>query len=181
MVPDDFRADVGHPLEPTFDGFVFPRIENEEPPLLQSAFPIAPSGRLHDGIDSGKRPIYNGEIEVHPCLDELRRDDPAGPALFQGCANFGNRRAAVLCTHVGAEVPAVTGRLDKVEESGRVPPRVDDAENLFVFHEEGREIRIGKQIDEFRLNTLQRLVQFGRSLDESYRLGRSSDQAWSFK
>jgi hypothetical protein len=37
-------------------------------------------------------------------------------------------------------VPAVTGNLDEVEESGSMPPRVYDAENLFVFHEEVREI-----------------------------------------
>ena len=74
--------------------------------LLQGSptFPVAPSGGLEDGIQSGLLPVDGGEVHIHAGLDQGSGHHPAGKPLVQAAADLFQLGPAVSGIHEGGEM-----------------------------------------------------------------------------
>ena len=68
------------------------------------SFPVAPSGGLEDGIQSGLLPVDGGEVHIHAGLDQGSGHHPAGKPLVQAAADLFQLGPAVSGIHEGGEM-----------------------------------------------------------------------------
>ena len=78
-------------------------------PQVPEAFAITAAGSLSNRVESSRRSIYDGKIEIYPGFNKLRADEPTPASIFQPLTYCGKDFAAVVRAHPRAQVEAVRG------------------------------------------------------------------------
>ena len=129
----NLRCRLSGLAEETFGNGVFWR-KNKHPAFLRKfSFAVTPPRGLGDGIETGECPIDDRKVNIHPRLNELGGNHPAGQSGFEAVFDFRQAGAAVLRAEPGAEM-VVSRVFPKQPVEGRgVPFGIYDAEHPFFI------------------------------------------------
>ena len=116
----------------------------------QASVPIAASGGLGDGIESGHGAIHDGEIDIDAGFNELGGDDTDCFSLIEALFDFVEDAAAVFGAHQGGEVEMGIGTAEEGIERLCVFAGVHDAQHLRQgeeFRRQGCVIEMGSVVN----------------------------------
>ena len=134
--------------------------EHDDPAKYWPALAIAPTSRLNDRIEAGRRAPDFRKIDVHAGFDQARADQSNRLALLQATLDLGQRRSSMKRAHQRRKVNRALHVLDFCKERLGVRPRIDDDEHLSPLSEARSDFLVRNRLSSpFNLEPFQRGVE----------------------